>query len=312
MKKIIMALMVLLALGASTCTSTTTENTFDETRSITVYTRDTTSGTRDAFFSGIDFDDAVSSNAELVTGYVEVDGNGSMITSVNNDIYGVGYISLASLATSGLKGLSFEGIEPTEANVLNGTYDLKRSFNYMIRSNWTNMDRQRQIIEAFVAYMGTLDGIAAIQNKSGIISATEDTPSWDDIKTNYPIANQDNSDITIYFGGSTSVESVARELSQEFSAKCGNFIPEHNHTGSGDAYKRTQGSEAAGGNKLHIGFASRDFKDTEPAAANTSGFICFDAVVVVVNSANTSVESILALEVKQIYQGTISNWSNLD
>ncbi len=323
MKKLLATMMIMIVIGLAGCngsttapttvstTTATTADAFDETSDITVYTRDTTSGTRDAFFSGIDFEDAVSDNSVLVSGYVEVDGNGSMISAINNDVYGIGYISLSSLAESGLNGLSFQGVEATEANVLNESYGLKRPFNYIVRDDWTGMTSERQIVEAFVAYMSTVDGKSTIQNKSGITSIETGDSSWDDIKANYPICNEDNSGITIYFGGSTSVESVARALSQEFSAKCGNFVAEHNHTGSGDAYKRTQGSEADGANKLHIGFASRAFKDTESGAADTYGFICFDAVVVVVNSANTAIANLTKEELEQIYDGTITSWIDL-
>lgn len=316
MKKILLTAMVLMGLGLSGCTKTTTDtnvttNAFDPSMNITVYTRDTTSGTRDAFFNGIAFEEAVTDNSVLVSDYVEVDGNGSMITSVSNDLYGIGYISLASLSESGLKGLDFEGVSATEENVLNGTYELKRPFNYLVRSDWTGMDVERQITEAFVAYMGTVDGKATIQNHSGIVSISATDPSWDDIKDQYPICNSDNSQVTIYFGGSTSVESIARALFQEFSAKCGNFIAEHNHTGSGDAYKRTQGTEADGANMLHIGFASRYFKDSEPAAEGTYGQICFDAVVVVVNAANTSINAITISELDKIYKGQATTWNNI-
>ncbi|MDD3957267.1 MAG: substrate-binding domain-containing protein [Candidatus Izemoplasmatales bacterium] len=312
MKKLLLGMMGLLVFTMIGCGGNTTAFSFDASRNITVYTRDTTSGTRDAFFTGIDFSDAITSNGVLVANYVEVDGNGSMITSVKNDIYGIGYISLASLETSGLKGLVFDGVAATEANVLNGTYTLKRPFNYMTRAHWSGMERERQIVEAFVAFMTTIEGIATIQNKAGIISVEANTPSWDDIKSLYPVCLEDNSDVTIYFGGSTSVESVAKALSQEFSQKCGNFIAEHNHTGSGDAYKRTQGSEADGGNKLHIGFASRDFKSSESGDEGTSGFICFDAVVLVVNQANTAIDSITKSEAKKVYSGDKTLWSSLN
>ena len=44
-----------------------------------------------------------------------------MVESIKNDEYGIGYISLSSLKDSGLKGLIYEGIAPTEENVLNGS-----------------------------------------------------------------------------------------------------------------------------------------------------------------------------------------------
>lgn len=292
--------------------STTTEATFDQSSVIKVYTRDTTSGTREAFFKGIGFSAAVEDNAELVTGYIEVDGNGSMISSIEGDEYGIGYISLSSLSDSGLTGLNFEGVQATEANVLNDTYGLKRPFMYMTRDDWTGMETEQQIVEAFVAYMSTVDGKATIANHSGILESSASDPLWDDIKSNYNVCSLDNSDITIRFGGSTSVESIAKALSAEFSAKCGNFIADHNHTGSGDAYLRVQGDEADGANYLHIGFASRNFNtETEVGEQGTYGQICWDAVVVVVNAANDTLANITAEDIKKIYEGTTTVWNEL-
>lgn len=96
------------------------------------------------------------------------------------------------------------------------------------------------------------------------------------------------SKITINFGGSTSVEKIAKALTASFATECPRFEAVHNHTGSGDAYKRTQGGEKAGANKLDIGFLSRELKaDTEQASAGTSGLICKDGIVAVVNNTNS-------------------------
>ncbi|MBN2877039.1 MAG: substrate-binding domain-containing protein [Bacilli bacterium] len=315
MKKLVLllsAVMIVFGLIGCGSESTTTAAAFDQSSIIKVYTRDTTSGTREAFFKGIGFSDAVEDNALLVSGYIEVDGNGSMISSVEGDEYGIGYISLSSLADSGLTGLNFEGVQATEENVLNDTYGLKRPFMYMTRDDWTGMETEQQIVEAFVAYMSTVDGKATIANHSGILEASSSDPLWDDIKDNYDVCALDNSDVTIRFGGSTSVESIAKALSAEFSAKCGNFIADHNHTGSGDAYKRVQGEEADGSNYLHIGFASRNFStETEVGADGTYGQICWDAVVVVVNATNDTLANITAEDIKKIYEGTTTVWSEL-
>lgn len=321
MKRIILVFSLFAVMGLVGCSNTTTAagstaaqtttSSFDTSSLIKVYTRDTTSGTREAFFKGIGFDAAVEDNALLADGYIEVDGNGSMINSVNGDEYGIGYISLSSLPESGLNGLNFNGVTPTEENVLNDTYGLKRPFMYITRSDWTGMETEHQIVEAFVAYMGTVDGKATIQNGNGILSINASDPLWDDIKGNYDVCNQDNSNVTILFGGSTSVEPIAKALSAEFSAKCGNFIAEHNHTGSGDAYKRVQGEESTGPNKLHIGFASRPFNDNEVGAPGTFGQICWDAVVVVLNGDNNTLNNISADDIKKIYAGEITHWSEL-
>ncbi|HRX92307.1 MAG TPA: hypothetical protein P5042_05815, partial [Candidatus Izemoplasmatales bacterium] len=69
MKKILFGIMIFMVAAMTACAGNTSDVTtteaFDSSRNITVYTRDTTSGTRDAFFSGIDFDDAVADNSVL-------------------------------------------------------------------------------------------------------------------------------------------------------------------------------------------------------------------------------------------------------
>jgi len=303
-KTIILLFFVLVIFGLTGCSN--------EDPSITIYTRDTTSGTRDGFFSTINFDDAIKDNTVLASKYVEVAGNGDMISALKNDEYGIGYISLSSLPNSTLNGLNFNNVEPSEENVINGSYALTRNFNYAIRENF-DTTKEEQIVEAFVGYMNTVEGKATIQGSDGIVEILNSDPSWNDIKNNYPVIDEDNSNITIKFGGSTSVEKVAKALSAEFSVKCGNFVAEHSHTGSGDAYKRVQGSEKDGANKIHIGFASREFKlsDTEPLAADTYGKVCTDAIVVVVNSSNDLTNITKELLVK-IYDGTISTWKELE
>jgi len=297
------SLAISLSVGLTGCKVT-------EDAGIKVYTRDTTSGTRDGFFTNIDFEEAKTDNSALVAGYVEVDSNGSMINAISHDEFGIGYISLASLSDSGLIGLTYEGVIPSEANVLNGTYQLTRNFNYITRSDFSTT-QEEAIVEAYLAFLTTKDAKATIQSKDGIIAIDSLDPTWDSIKDQYPICQEDNSSLTIKFGGSTSVEKIAKALSSEFSSKCGNFKVEHNHTGSGDAYKRTQGSEKAGANFLHIAFLSRELKETEAAVPLTSGSICIDAIVAVVNSKN-ELTSITTDVLKKIYNGTITKWSEVE
>lgn len=283
---------------------------FDDTKEINIYTRDITSGTRDGFFTKIGFSEAVKDNEVLAKGYIEVAGNGELINAVNNDEYGIGYISLSSLESSGLKGLSFNRVLPTEQNVINGTYTLTRNFNYIIRKDFES-EKDEQIVKAFIAYMNTIDGKATIKNKDGIVKIKNTDKSWEEEKKNHPICNEDNSNITIIFGGSTSVEKIAKALSAEFSKLCGNFKFEHNHTGSGDAFKRTQGSQSAGGNKLHIGFASREFKTEESVNSETIGLVCIDGIVVVVNKNNSILTDVTKEVLLNIYNGHYKTWNSL-
>ena len=64
---------------------------------------------------------------------------------------------------------------------------------------------------------------------------------------------------------------------------------------------------------LDLGFASRGFKDTELGAQGTFDQICWDAVVAVVNEANTAITNITTEQLKNAYDknGNIANWQDL-
>ena len=314
-KMMLFASTILLTLSLVACGGESVVD-FDATQGINVYTRDTESGTREAFFKGINFEDAAEDDALLVSGKTVVSGNGDMINKIKGDEYGLGYISLSSLVGSGLIGLNFEGVEPTEENVLNNTYGLKRPFNYITRATYDNEDVEA-IVEALVAYMETTEGKAVIMENGGIVNLESTDLSWNEIKDNYSICSNsvDNSAIKVYVGGSTSVEKIAKAMTADFKGKCGNFDPQHNHQGSSAAYKGTQkeGTSTDTATYLDLGFASRGIKTEEAGVEGTYGQICWDAVVAVVNSENTTISNITADQLKQTYikDGSISMWNEL-
>ena len=131
MKKNILILALICALlGLVSCKKTTPKDTFDTTKVVTRYSRDSESGTRDGFFTAIGYAEAKEDDSKI-PGYVKATDNANMISLVKNDEYGIGYISLASLAESGLKALNYEGVAPSEAAVIDGSYKLSRNFNYI-------------------------------------------------------------------------------------------------------------------------------------------------------------------------------------
>lgn len=288
-------------------------NGFDLNSDIKLYTRDTTSGTRDGFFTGIGLSEAKEDNAPLkINGLGTVESNGDMINSIKNDMYGIGYISLLSVEDSGLKVLYFEGVEPTEENVLNGTYTLTRNFNYITRVEYSTTEKE-QIVEAFLAYLTTQEGKATMQSEGGILEVKSTDPTWESIKSNYEITTKDNSAITINFGGSTSVSKMAQALANEFSNLCGNVKFSHDYHGSGDAYKKTQGVDKDSTGYYDIAFASRDFKLTSSEAAleGTYGRLCIDAIVAVVNKENT-VSNVTKDQLVKMYTGIINTWNEVE
>jgi phosphate transport system substrate-binding protein len=261
----------------------------------------------------IGLDAAAKSDASLKTTVQQVTSNGDMVQKLSTDEYGLGYFSHDSIDNAkslGVKVLNFENVEPTEKNILSGSYLLARNFNYCIAQETDAV--KKTIVEGFVAYMGTSEGMTTIKANGGIVDIKTTTPSWSTVKANFANIEADHKSVTINFGGSTSVENIAKALSADFSKRAGNFVASHNHTGSGDAYASTQGAKKG---TLDIAFASREFKltDSEPLAAGTYGKVCIDGIVVGVSDKNP-LTNITAAQCKSIYDKantTVSKWSDI-
>lgn len=279
---------------------------------IRVYTRDTSSGTRAGFMEAIGFNEAIANDAVLARGFV-IAGNLDQVNAVQTDPYAIGYVSLSTLDTNLFKGFNFNGVAPTEANTLNGTYQMARRFNWMLRDDYSVYGADAEAYEAlslaFTAYMTSDEGLASLAQGGGIVDLTSGQP-WATIRQQHPICDQDNSRLTLKIGGSDSVEALANRISPGFSAVCGNVVPEHNHTGSSNAYRGTNG-DASGINdalSVHIGFASREFRASEPA--QRTGVMAIDAIVAIGHKDNP-VQNLTAEQLTAIYNGEITNWSEL-
>ncbi|MFA6829698.1 MAG: substrate-binding domain-containing protein [Bacilli bacterium] len=310
----LLGLVVLTGCSSTSATGSNSTSTaaFDKTQSIVPYTRDCESGTREGFMEKIGLSACKSSNAGLRNSVQEVTGNGGMLTALQNQQFGIGYFSADSISeaktTYGLKILSYEGTEATETSILDGSYELSRNFNYCYR-NETDATK-KLIVEAFVAYMGSQEGLAIIKANGGTVSIPATTKTWNQIKTDYVGIDADHSSISIKFGGSTSVQKIALALTASFKTLAGNFTPVHNHTGSGAAY----GGVTDEASTLDVGFASRDFKltDSEPLATGYYGKVCVDGIVVGVSNKNP-LSNITAAQAKSIYDATSekgTTWSD--
>jgi phosphate transport system substrate-binding protein len=167
------------------------------------------------------------------------------------------------------------------------------------------------ISKAFVAYMNSTEGLASIYQAGGIVDISAGQP-WDTIRLSHPICQADNSALTFKIGGSDSVEKLATSISPDFSAKCGNVVPEHNHTGSSNAFRGTNG-DASGINdalSIHIGFSSREFTASELTPTRVVGRVAIDAIVAIVHK-NNPYTSISSLVLTRIYSGEVDNWDEL-
>ncbi len=297
----------LILTGCSSAPAEEVETPTAVTGSINVYTRDASSGTRGAYEEIIGFEDELTVNA------IEVSGNGDMAVKVGEDTNGIGYASLTTdFAANNVKALQFEGVDATQANVVSGAYTLARPFSFVTRAagDFASTE-QEEVVMAFIAYMTqSVEGLEVVEGAGGIVSY-DNALNWDDLKADYPIATTDLSAYTISTGGSTSVEKAVKAALESFQALTGvEFIM--NQTGSGDGFKRTLGEEKDGANAADIGFASRDFKDTETVADGAiSGVMCKDGIAVIVEMNNPTT-TITKDQVYAIFTGAISSWEDVE
>ena len=298
-----MALVSVLGVGLASCGG--------NNDTIKLYSREHGSGTRECFFEGIGYGD-VKKDDKWNEGVVvsSASSNGAIMTSVGDDESGLGYCSLDSIDTvKSIKGLTFEGVAASEETVVDGTYKLQRNFNF-VSADSSLLDAQHALAkDAFVAFMTeSKEGLQAIAAEGGILTkSVANAKTWKEIaETKFP--NLDIDGVTINACGSTSVENVLGGLASAFKEATGCTVTP-NQTGSGDAVPGITGEKTT---KYEIGFLSREIEADELASlteANAKGSICKDAVVPIVNAANTAVTNSTAEALAAAYKGEITTWS---
>ena len=301
----------LMTFSLAACGSSDEGKTAGVSGDIKVYTRDSSSGTREAFEKGVDFEGSLTKNA------IEVSSNDDMAAKVGADKNGIGYTSLSTdFEKNGVSALRYEGVTASSESVLDGSYKLQRPFLYATRAAGDyGSDDKEQLVQAFLDFMqNSTEGMAIVKKNGGEVDESKAKP-WDELSKKYEaVLGKDNSAITITTCGSTSVEKTVKASLEAFSPMAGNFKFTMNQSGSGDAVPRVLGKEKDGPNKGDIGFASRAFKEDgseDISKAMESGQYCIDAVVAVVNKENTDVTSLTQAQLKSIFTGETLKWEDI-
>ena len=301
----------LMTFSLAACGSSDEGKTAGVSGDIKVYTRDSSSGTREAFEKGVDFEGSLTKNA------IEISSNDDMAAKVGADKNGIGYTSLSTdFEKNGVSALQYEGVTASSESVLDGSYKLQRPFMYVTRAAGDyGSDDKEQLVQAFLDFMqNSTEGMAIVKKNGGEVDESKAKP-WDELSKKYEaVLGKDNSAITITTCGSTSVEKTVKASLEAFSPMAGNFKFTMNQSGSGDAVPRVLGKEKDGPNKGDIGFASRAFKEDgseDISKAMESGQYCIDAVVAVVNKENTDVTSLTQAQLKSIFTGETLKWEDI-
>lgn len=256
---------------------------------ISVLTREEGSGTRGAFIEllGIEEKNADGKKVDKTIDTAETTNSTSvMITTVQGNKAAIGYISLGSLDKSKVKALKVDGAEATADNVKSGEYKVSRPFNIATKGDTTG------VASDFIKFILSADGQAVVE-KNGYIS---------DGNTGAYKASGQKGKITI--GGSSSVTPVMEKLKEAYVKVNPDVTIDVQQNDS------SSGMKGAIDGIYDIGMASRDVKDSEKEAGLNSIKIALDGIAVIVNKDNT-LDSITSEQIKNIYTGSLTKWSEI-
>ena len=262
---------------------------FDTTQAITVISREDGSGTRGAFIelTGVEAKDADGNKVDNTTVDAAIaNSTNNVMQGVQADETAIGYISMGSLNDT-VKAVTVDGVEPTADNVKNGSYTLARPFNIV-----TNGEPTNDLTVDFIGYIMGADGQAVISDKGYI---------GDDAAAAFESAQPAGK---LVVAGSSSVSPVMEKLIEAYQAVNPNAEIELQTSDS------TTGVNSAIDGTCDIGMASRELKDSETGAGAVSTAICMDGIAVIVNN-NNSVTGLTKDQIKGIYVGEVTEWSEV-
>ena len=261
---------------------------WDETSDVTIVSREDGSGTRGAFIElfGIEEKQDDGTKVDMTTTDAQITNNTSvMLTTVADNEYAIGYVSLGSLNDS-VKALKIDGAEATAENIENGSYKVSRPFNIAVKKDLNN-----KVAKDFMSFIMSTEGQKVVADEKYIAVA--------DVK-DYAGTKPSGSCVV---GGSSSVSPLMEKLIEAYKAVNPNASIELQTSDS------TTGMTSTIEGSYDIGMASRELKEEEAAELEPT-VIATDGIAVVVNNANP-LDELSADQVKDSYVGNVSTWDEI-
>lgn len=274
--------------SASNDSKTGSAGSSSKSQTITVVSREDGSGTRGAFIElfGIEEKDASGKKVDNTTDDATITNSTEvMMITVAGDEAAIGYTSLGALNSS-IKALKVDGAEATAANVKSGTYKISRPFNIATKGTVS------EVTQDFINYILSEDGQKIVES-NGYIS-----------QGNSGVFTSNGASGKIVVAGSSSVTPVMEKLLEAYQKVNTGAKIELQESDS------TTGMTAAIDGTCDIGMASRELKDSEKSAGLTNQVIALDGIAVIVNNKN-SASNITSEQVKAIFTGETTDWSNV-
>ena len=261
------------------------EETRAEDAAISVVSREDGSGTRGAFtelLGIVDENDVDQTTPDAVI----TNSTSVMMTTVAGDPNAIGYISLGSLDDT-VKAVQIDGVTPSVETVKDGSYPVARPFNVVTGGEVSNAAAD------FLAFIMSADGQAVV-GEEGYVSVDDSAPAYQPAKASGKVV----------VAGSSSVTPVMEKLAEAYQAANPQVTVEVQQSDS------STGVQAAIDGVADLGMASRELKDSEQSAGVEATVIAMDGIAVVVNNAS-DVEGLTSDQVKDIFLGALTSWSDV-
>lgn len=283
------ALMVIAAcLTLVGCGSNDSKGSSSNDSSINVTSREDGSGTRGAFIELFGIEEKDSSGAKVdktTTSAAITNSTAVMMTTVANDKDAIGYISLGSVNDT-VKAVKIDGAEASADAVKNGSYKVSRPFNVVTKGELS------VVAQDFLDFIMSADGQKVVSDNGYI--EVENGGAY----TSKGLTGK----VTV--AGSSSVTPVMEKLAEAYKALNPNVTIEVNQSDS------TTGVTSAIEGACDLGMASRELKDSETSQGVTAKVIATDGIAVIVNNDN-KVDNLTSDQVKKIFSGEVTKWSEI-
>lgn len=259
----------------------------ESSNEITVISREDGSGTRGAFVElfGIEEKDSDGNKVDKTISTAEITNSTNvMMTTVEGNKNAIGYVSLGSLNEK-VKAVEIDGAEATVENIKNGSYKVSRPFNIVTKNEVSD------VAQDFINFILSEEGQKVVE-ENGYIS-----------EGNNGAYESTMVEGKIVIEGSSSVTPVMEKLVEKYKKINENATIELQQNDSSTGVKSTISGTC------DIGMASRELKSSETGVSAKA--IAIDGIAVIVNK-ESNIDSLTSDQVKDIYTGKLTDWTEIE
>ena len=286
---VVLGLVLLGTLAISGCTEQDDNGNNVLNKPITVVERKEGSGTRETFMNGVGLTNVESD--------VKKGENAGVKETVVNSDNAIGYVGLGYVSDDA-PAIKLDGVMPTEETVGSGEYGITRALHMYTDGE----PKVGSITYEFLKYIMSEEG-QNIVSEEGFVKVSPDADPYEKVSGL-------SGEITVT--GSSTVLPIGQAAAEDFNGLYDNVNIQVSGGGSG------HGVTALAEGNAQIGMASREVKQEEIDQYSGTDFydhsIGRGGVAVIVSKAvyDAGITELTKDEVKKIYSGEISTWSELE